>query len=100
MDNPRMHMVALAQAAELIAKDDPRLEKVLDQNRIQVGFEGSFGRNSVSPRGLNAVRIVLYVLLPFFLPFFLFLFVMSPSLSLSLDLLLLACVLWHHMARV
>lgn len=54
MSNPRMHMVALQNAAEELAREDPSLEKLLADNRIQIGFEGSFGRNSVSPRGLNS----------------------------------------------
>ena len=50
---PREYVLALQKAAEQTAKDqDPQLEKLLKTATLQVGFEGSLGRNSVSPRGL------------------------------------------------
>ena len=53
MRRPREHMVALQQAAlQVIKSADPGLAKELSNVEMQVGFEGSFGSNSVSPRGL------------------------------------------------
>jgi DNA replication licensing factor MCM3 len=52
---PREYIVALQEAGiERSKKIDPSFEKVLKSADLQVGFEGSFGRNSVSPRGLNS----------------------------------------------
>jgi DNA replication licensing factor MCM3 len=43
----------MKEAAADSAKDaDPTVEKVLKTRDLQVGFEGSFGSNLVSPRGL------------------------------------------------
>ena len=53
MRRPREHIVALQQAAtEVIKSADPSLSKELKTVELQVGFEGSFGPNSLSPRGL------------------------------------------------
>lgn len=53
LSNPRLHLLALQKALNDYAKNlDPSHEKVLKSNELQVGFEGSFGSNSVSPRGL------------------------------------------------
>lgn len=50
---PRIHMVAFQQAAQEIAtEDDPTTAKLLKTNDIEIGFEGSMGANSVSPRGM------------------------------------------------
>jgi DNA replication licensing factor MCM3 len=55
IQRPREYIVALQEAGiERSKKIDPSFEKVLKTADLQVGFEGSFGRNSVSPRGLNA----------------------------------------------
>ena len=52
---PREHLVALQEAAIEHARSmDPRFEKLLNRKELQVGFEGSFGSNSVSPRGLSS----------------------------------------------
>ena len=57
--SPRIHMVALQQAAEAFLKgmDDPTVEKLLKQQSLEIGFEGSFGSNSVSPRGLQSILL-------------------------------------------
>lgn len=50
---PREYMVALQEAVGESAKSlDPSFEKVMKTAEFQVGFEGSLGANSVSPRGL------------------------------------------------
>ncbi len=55
LSRPREFMLAIQSQAMLIAKDiNPSNEKVLDTKEIQAGFEGSFGRNAVSPRGLRS----------------------------------------------
>jgi DNA replication licensing factor MCM3 len=55
MRRPREYIVALQEAAIDTAKSlDPSFEKVLHSKEIHVGFEGSFGMNSVTPRGLNS----------------------------------------------
>lgn len=55
MRRPREYIVALQEAAMDTAKSlDPSFEKVLHSKEIHVGFEGSFGLNSVTPRGLNS----------------------------------------------
>lgn len=55
---PREYMVALQEAAAESAKNlDVSFEKVLNAKDIQVGFEGSFGVNSVSPRGLTSTML-------------------------------------------
>lgn len=52
---PREYMIALQEAATDSAKTiDTSFEKVLKTFDLQVGFEGSLGNNSVSPRGLNS----------------------------------------------
>lgn len=52
---PREYIVALQEASiERCKKIDPSLEKALKTADLQVGFEGSFGQNAVSPRGLTA----------------------------------------------
>jgi DNA replication licensing factor MCM3 len=52
---PREYIVALQEAGvERSKKIDPSFEKVLKSADLQVGFEGSFGQNSVSPRGLTS----------------------------------------------
>eukprot|EP01032_Pedospumella_encystans_P022218 gene22218-25175_t len=52
---PREYIVALQEAGvERSKKIDPSFEKVLKSADLQVGFEGSFGPNAVSPRGLNS----------------------------------------------
>lgn len=53
MKRPREYMVLLQAAVTETAKDlDPSFGKVLKTRELQVGFEGSFGANSVNPRGL------------------------------------------------
>ena len=55
---PREYIVALQEAGvERSKKIDPSFEKVLKSADLQVGFEGSFGRNSVSPRGLSSAML-------------------------------------------
>lgn len=55
---PRENIIALQDAAMESAKNmDPTFEKVLNNKELQVGFEGSFGVNSVSPRGLNSTLL-------------------------------------------
>ncbi|RYG68802.1 minichromosome maintenance protein MCM [archaeon] len=52
---PREYMIALQEAASETARSlDPAYEKLLNTKDLQVGFEGSFGANSISPRGLNS----------------------------------------------
>jgi DNA replication licensing factor MCM3 len=52
---PREYIVALQEAGiERSKQINPYFEKVLKSSDLQVGFEGSFGANAVSPRGLNA----------------------------------------------
>ena len=57
--NPREYVLALREAiikhaTDSLASENPAIEKALQQNehKLQVGFEGSLGLNSVSPRGL------------------------------------------------
>lgn len=58
INKPREYLVALKGAAMEAAKDiDPSYEKVLKNSEIQVGFEGSLGGHSVSPRGLNSTLL-------------------------------------------
>ncbi len=46
-------MIALQKAVTDIAlEEDSTVEKILSTNELQVGFDGSFGNHSVSPRGL------------------------------------------------
>jgi DNA replication licensing factor MCM3 len=53
MKNPRLHMLALQHAAKESGEGaDPSFGKVFRTRDLQIGFTGSFGRNSVSPRGL------------------------------------------------
>jgi DNA replication licensing factor MCM3 len=55
MQRPREYIIALQEAAMETAKSlDPSFEKVLRTKELNVGFEGSFGLNSVTPRGLNS----------------------------------------------
>lgn len=55
MRKPREYIIALQEAAIDTAKSlDPSFEKVLHAKDLQVGFEGSFGMNSVTPRGLGS----------------------------------------------
>jgi len=56
MSNPRIHMVALQEAAKdaIQGLSDPGLDKLMKGQAIQIGFEGAFGSNSVSPRGLTS----------------------------------------------
>lgn len=50
---PREYIVALKEAAsESAANADPSVAKILKSHELQVGFEGNFGSNLVSPRGL------------------------------------------------
>jgi len=50
---PREYIMALREAATDSAKNaDPSVAKLLKQRDLQVGFEGQFGSNVVSPRGL------------------------------------------------
>jgi DNA replication licensing factor MCM3 len=52
---PREYIIALQEAASETAKSlDPSYEKLLTSKDLQVGFEGSFGANSISPRGLSS----------------------------------------------
>lgn len=52
---PREYMIALQEAAVDTAKGlNPTFEKLLKTVDLQVGFEGSLGSNSVSPRGLTS----------------------------------------------
>jgi len=52
---PREYIVALQEASiDRCKRIDPSYEKVLKSADLQVGFEGSFGQNYVSPRGLTA----------------------------------------------
>lgn len=52
---PREYLIGLQEAVQEAAKQvDPSFEKVLKTTDIQVGFDGSLGRNSVSPRELNS----------------------------------------------
>lgn len=56
--NPREHLFALQEAATEMAKSsEPMFDKLLKTNELQAGFEGSFGSNSVSPRGLASQLI-------------------------------------------
>eukprot|EP01041_Mallomonas_annulata_P000460 gene460-847_t len=50
---PREYIVALQEASTEVAQhSDPTCVKLLKCNELQVGFDGSFGSNAVSPRGL------------------------------------------------
>ena len=50
---PREYIVALRDAASECAENaDASYVKILKQRQLQVGFEGNFGANLVSPRGL------------------------------------------------
>ena len=57
MRNPRLHMLALRRGADKVIRDDPDLLKQGEGTEIKISFEGSFGRNSVSPRGLNSTQL-------------------------------------------
>ena len=55
INRPREYIVALQEAGVETAKNlDPSFDKVLKTAELQVGFEGSLGSHSVSPRGLNS----------------------------------------------
>jgi DNA replication licensing factor MCM3 len=47
-------MIALQEAATELARNNPTNAKILKTSELQVGFDGSFGTHSVSPRGLVA----------------------------------------------
>lgn len=50
---PRASIVALQAAVKQFAGIiDPKYDQLLKSKDVEVGFEGSFGSNSVSPRGL------------------------------------------------
>jgi len=50
---PREYIIALQEAMTEVANSlDPSHSKILKRNEMHVGFEGSFGLNAVSPRGL------------------------------------------------
>lgn len=52
---PKEHLFALRLAAEeLVESRDPSHSKLLQHNPLQIGFEGSFGQNLVSPRSLTS----------------------------------------------
>lgn len=52
---PREHIVALQEAGTETAKNlDPSFDKALKSADLQVGFEGSLGTHSVTPRELNS----------------------------------------------
>ncbi len=52
---PREYMIALQEAAvDHAITTNPSYEKILKTVELQVGFEGSLGINSVSPRGLTS----------------------------------------------
>eukprot|EP00605_Chrysophyceae_sp_TOSAG23-4_P003021 GSChrysophyteH1.ASY1.ANO1.3326.1 assembled CDS len=59
VNNPRPHMIALRDAAKEVLEglEDGEVEKLLKQRTLQIGFEGSFGSNSVSPRGLQSTLL-------------------------------------------
>ena len=51
-------MVAFKEAADAVARSNETLKKkLLQRDGISIGFEGSFGSNSVSPRGLIASKL-------------------------------------------
>lgn len=53
MKKPREHIMALRMAATESAQNaDPSFTKILKLHELQAGFEGNFGLNLVSPRGL------------------------------------------------
>lgn len=53
MRRPMPYMWAFREAAKDVAlEEDPTFAKILKNTEIQVGFEGSFGHQLVSPRGL------------------------------------------------
>lgn len=53
LTRPREHIFALQSVVtDMALARDPTLAKVLRARELQVGFEGSFGSNAVSPRGL------------------------------------------------
>eukprot|EP01038_Epipyxis_sp_PR26KG_P006189 gene6189-8524_t len=55
INKPREYIVALQEAVTESAKTlDPSNEKLLKTNDIQVGFEGTLGHHSVTPRGLSS----------------------------------------------
>ena len=55
MRRPREYMVALQLAAtESVQNIDPTLSKYMKTKELPIGFEGSFGRQSVSPRSLSS----------------------------------------------
>jgi hypothetical protein len=57
VSNPREYLLALTQAAEDAVKGNLQYEKKLGTRKLQAGFEGSLGANSVSPRGLTSSHI-------------------------------------------
>ncbi len=50
-------MLALRRGADRFVRDEPTLLKHAEGQEIKISFEGSFGRNSVSPRGLNSTQL-------------------------------------------
>lgn len=53
LSRPREHIIALQEViSELALTNDPSCAKLLKNNELQVGFDGSFGSHAVSPRGL------------------------------------------------
>ncbi len=60
--NPREYVVALQQVVTEIATTvDPSTAKLLQSREIQIKFDGSFGANSVSPRGLLSSQLNRFV---------------------------------------
>ena len=58
MKRPREYVVATQEViTELAPTVDPSSSKLLRQRELQVGFDGSFGANSVSPRGLLSSQL-------------------------------------------
>jgi DNA replication licensing factor MCM3 len=55
---PREYLIGLQEAVQEEAERlEPSFEKVLKATEMQVGFDGSLGRNSVSPRELNSMLL-------------------------------------------
>lgn len=54
---PRYLIAQFQEASKDIAKNDVSLDKLLLNNDILVGFDGSFGLNAVSPRGLTSALL-------------------------------------------
>jgi DNA replication licensing factor MCM3 len=55
MERPRELMMSIQRMAKDVAlSEDATIEKLLENQEIQCGFEGSFGYNAISPRGLRS----------------------------------------------